>query len=534
MKQYGIPSRVGIENEGLTNLHAVYWNLSASELAEQVILRNEGVLTNQGAVTVATGQHTGRSPNDKYIVDYNDSSAGIWWGKVNQSISPVSASHICSKMKAYLQGKDVFVQDLLAGAHPDYALPLRVITENAWQSLFAKDLFVRLPADQLAEHIPQFTVLACPGFLANPKEDGTRSSTFIILDFEKKLILIGGTSYAGEIKKSVFSVMNYLMPRRGVLSMHCSANVGADGDTALFFGLSGTGKTTLSSDPERKLIGDDEHGWSDKFVFNFEGGCYAKTIKLRPQLEPLIWEATRRFGTVLENVVYDPITRQVDFDDGSLTENTRGAYPIDFVPNHVPEGYAGHPENIFFLTADAFGVMPPIAHLSPEQAMYYFLSGYTSKLAGTEKGLGMEPEATYSACFGSPFLPLPPQVYARLLGERLRNYKTKVWLVNTGWTGGPYGVGSRISLPYTRAMIRAVLTHKLDNVAMRKDLKFGLMIPETCPDVPASVLDPQTTWQDKHAYNEQVASLISRFVKNFEQFKDGVDPDVIASGPSKS
>jgi phosphoenolpyruvate carboxykinase (ATP) len=531
MMNFGVPSCKGIEFNGLTNLHSVFWNLSASELAEQVVLRQEGVLTNQGAVTVKTGQHTGRSPNDKYIVDYRDPTSGICWGKVNQAISPANANRLHEKMRAYLQGRDVFVQDMQAGTHQNYAIAIRVITENAWQSLFARDLFIRLPIEKLIQHIPQFTVLACPNFMAIPEEDGTKSPTFIILDFDKQLILIGGTSYAGEIKKSIFTVMNYLMPLRGVLSMHCSANVGNQGETALFFGLSGTGKTTLSSDPERKLIGDDEHGWAEDVVFNFEGGCYAKTIKLRPNLEPLIWEATRRFGTVLENVVYDHDTRIVDFDDDSLTENTRGAYPIEFVPNHVPEGYAGHPENIFFLTADAFGVLPPISRLTPEQAMYYFLSGYTSKLAGTEKGLSVEPQATFSACFGAPFLPLPPQVYAKLLGEKISLHKSHVWLVNTGWIGGAFGVGERISLPYTRAMIRAVLTHKLDGLAMRKDELFGLWVPQSCPEVPDSVLDPRSTWQDKALYRQQAEALISKFVSNFDQFISGVEPDVAASGP---
>lgn len=531
MQQFGIPGKTGIEASELRNLHAVYWNLSASELAEQVILRHEGILTNQGAVTVKTGQHTGRSPNDKYIVDYHEPDDGIWWGKVNQAISTDQATRIHQKMKAYLQGRDIFVQDMQAGTYLDHAVSIRVITENAWQSLFARDLFVRLSIDQIAQHVPQFTVLACPDFHANPEEDGTQSSTFIILDFHKRLVLIGGTSYAGEIKKSIFTVMNYLMPKKGILSMHCSANVGQQGDTALFFGLSGTGKTTLSSDPERKLIGDDEHGWSDEIVFNFEGGCYAKTIKLRPNLEPLIWEATRRFGTVLENVTYDPLTRIVDFDDDSLTENTRGAYPIEFVPNHVPDGYAGHPENIFFLTADAFGVLPPLACLDPNQAMYYFLSGYTSKLAGTEKGLGAEPQATFSTCFGAPFLPLPPRVYANLLGEKISRHNARVWLINTGWTGGAFGVGERISLPYTRSMIRAVLTHKLDTIAMRKDTIFGLSVPASCPGVPDSVLDPQSTWPDKTLYRKQALGLVERFVKNFDQFAKDINPEVLASGP---
>ncbi len=528
----GFPSSYGLENHGLVNLKAVHWNLSPAALVEHVIIRQEGIVANQGAVVVNTGRFTGRSPNDKFIVRYgNQDDEPVWWGKINQAISPEKFDLIFQKMTAYLQGRSVFVQDLQAGAHPAHKIQIRVISDKAWCSLFARDLFIRLPQEKILQHVPEFTVIHCPDFLADPHLDGTNSSTFIILNFTRRLVLIGGTSYAGEIKKSIFTVMNYLMPRAQVLSMHCSANRGMNGDVALFFGLSGTGKTTLSSDPERGLIGDDEHGWGDEGIFNFEGGCYAKTIHLRQNLEPLIWEATRKFGTVLENVVVDPETRQVNFDSDSLTENTRAAYPIDFVPNFVVEGFAGHPQNVFFLSADAFGVLPPLSRLTPEQAMYYFLSGYTSKLAGTEKGLGAEPQATFSACFGAPFLPLNPRVYADLLGEKIARHQTNVWLVNTGWTGGPYGIGERIHLPFTRAMIKAVLEGQLQDVAMRKDGIFGLAIPEHCPDVPDDVLDPMCTWNDHEAYKVQARLLVEHFEKNFRQFESEVPKDLIVAGP---
>jgi len=531
MQMFGVASEYGLENHGLHNLGNVYWNLPPALLVEHVVRRGEGELSPDGAVMVKTGHHTGRSPNDKFVVRTGTASdEKIWWGKVNQPLSVENFEKLYQKCIAYLQGRDVFVQDMCAGAHPGYRLPIRVVSEKAWASLFAHDLFIRLPADQLPKHIPSFTVIHCPSLQANPATDGVTSGTFIVLNFERRMILIGGSAYAGEIKKSIFSVMNYLLPLQGVLSMHCSANVGASGDVALFFGLSGTGKTTLSSDPERQLIGDDEHGWSDEGVFNVEGGCYAKTIRLDKKLEPIIWAATHRFGAVLENVVYDASSREIDFDDESLTENTRGAYPITSVPNHVPEGYAGHPLNIFFLTADAFGVLPPLARLTSEQAMYYFLSGYTSKLAGTERGI-TEPQATFSTCFGAPFLPLHPSTYAELLGQKIAKHQAVVWLVNTGWTGGPYGVGSRFKLPYTRAMIRAALTHQLNHVKFVQDAHFGLWIPESCPDVPSEVLNPQNTWQDKQAYHQQAQGLVGRFEKNFAQFAESVSSAVLAAGP---
>jgi phosphoenolpyruvate carboxykinase (ATP) len=507
-----------------------YWNLSTGALIERIVARREGTLAHEGAVVVRTGHHTGRSPNDKFIVCCQEDDDKIWWGKVNKPYQPEQFDRLYKLVTSYFQGRDVFVQDATAVAHPDYKLPIRVITEDAWHSLFSRNLFVRLPVEELHNHVPEFTIIQAPGFHADAEEDGTNSEVFIILNLEKRIILIGGTSYAGEIKKSIFTTLNFLLPLKGVLSMHCSANVGKQGDVALFFGLSGTGKTTLSSDPERALIGDDEHGWGDDGVFNFEGGCYAKTINLREDLEPLIWNATRHFGTVLENVTIDTNTRRVNFDDDSLTENTRAAYPIGFLDNIVPEGRAGHPQNVFFLTADAFGVIPPIARLTPEQAMYYFISGYTSKLAGTEKGV-KEPQTTFSTCFGAPFLPLFPSVYADLLGEKIARHKVKVWLVNTGWTGGPYGVGKRIHLPYTRAMIRAALLGDLENTPMRKDPNFGFSIPERVPDVPDQLLDPRSTWADPQAYDLQASSLVAKFIENFTQFSSGVDAMIVSAGP---
>jgi len=525
-------SYFGLENHGLSALNEVYWNLYPSELIEQAISRSEGKLANQGAFVVYTGKHTGRSPNDRFFVQNNNlDDEDIYWGKVNRPITLGSFDKLYQKIIKYFEGKDVFVQDMQVGAHPAYNIPIRVISERAWASLFARDLFIRLPDDKLANHIPQFTVLHAPQLMAEPKEDGTVSPTFIVINLTKRLILIGGTNYAGEIKKSIFTVMNYLMPRRGILSMHCSANMGNNGDVALFFGLSGTGKTTLSSDPERQLIGDDEHGWSDEGIFNFEGGCYAKIIKLDPKYEPLIFNASQRFGAVLENVVLDPLTRIPDFDDGSITENTRGAYPLNFIQNYLAAGYGGHPDNVFFLTADAFGVLPPISLLTKEQALYYFLSGYTSKLAGTEVGLGQEPEATFSTCFGAPFMPLNPSIYADLLGSKIIKHHARVWLLNTGWTGGPYGVGKRFQLTYTRAMIHAALNNLLDKIPMKKDPFFGLTIPAECPGVPSEVLEPRNTWQNPEAYDIQARMLIQKFEENSKQFIGSLSPEVLRSGP---
>lgn len=526
----GNPSNYGLDKQGLRNLNTEYWTLTTPALIERIVQRREGTLAQEGVVAVRTGIYTGRAPNDKFIVKDDETAGKVWWGKSNRPFDPDDFDRIHASMIAYFQGRDIFIQDAIAGAHPEYHLPIRIITEHAWHSLFARNLFIRRRNDELAEHTPEFTVLQAPGFRADPERDGTNSDIFILLNYSKRLVLIGGTSYAGEIKKSIFTVLNYLLPQKGVLPMHCSANLGEDGSVALFFGLSGTGKTTLSSDPERPLVGDDEHGWGDDGVFNFEGGCYAKTIRLSEELEPLIWQATRNFGTILENVSVDPSTRWVDFDDDSYTENTRAAYPICYLPNSIESGRGGHPTDIFFLTADAFGVLPPISQLTPEQAMYHFLSGYTAKLAGTERGLGKEPQITFSTCFGSPFLPLPPATYASLLGEKIHKHAVKVWLVNTGWTGGPFGVGKRMSLPYTRAMIHAALNGDLDGVPTQTEPHFGLSIPVSCPGVPVEVLNPRNTWQDQQAYDDQARKLKLRFEENFSQFSSDVSPEVLSAG----
>lgn len=527
----GTPSSHGLENHGLRNLGTAHWTLPSAMLVERIVQRGEGQMAHLGPVVVRTGHLTGRSPNDKFIVSYEDQADQFWWGKVNRPMLPDRFDHLLHRMSAFFQGRDVFIQDAAVAADPNYRLPIRIVTDYAWHSLFARNIFLRLPPEDLPGHVPEFTMLVAPRFHAIPDEDDTNSEVFIVLDFERHLILIGGTSYAGEIKKAIFTVMNYVLPRQGVLSMHCSANLGPRGDVALFFGLSGTGKTTLSSDVDRRLIGDDEHGWAQEGVFNLEGGCYAKTIHLRAELEPIIWEATRRFGTVLENVALNVSTRRIDFEDGSVTENTRAAYPLGFVENHVDEGAGTHPSDIFFLTADASGILPPIARLSTEQAMYHFLSGYTSKLAGTERGLGAEPEITFSTCFGAPFLPLPPLTYARLLEEKLRRSRSRVWLINTGWTGGPFGVGERIPMPFTRALIRAALTGELEGVPTQGLTPFGLAVPKACPGVPPQLLDPRGTWSDPAAYDRRAQKLAEDFVRNFSQFETQVVPEVQAAGP---
>jgi len=527
----GTPSKYGLENHGLRNLNMQYWTIPTPALVERVVSRREGMLAHEGAVVVRTGNHTGRAPNDKFIVQEGEAADKIWWGKVNSPLTPEYFERLHLRMTAYFQGRDVFVQDTTVAAHPKYRLPIRVITENSWHSLFARNLFLRREAAELPDHVPQFTVLHAPGFRAMPELDGLNSDIFIILNLHRRMILIGGTAYAGEIKKSIFTALNYLLPQDDVLPMHCSTTVGAQGDVGLFFGLSGTGKTTLSSDPERKLLGDDEHGWCEDGVFNFEGGCYAKVIRLSPELEPLIWAATRHFGTILENVNIDTQMHRVNFDDDSFTENTRAAYPIGFLSNILPDGRAGHPSNLFFLTADAAGVLPPLARLDRNQAIYYFLSGYTSKLAGTERGLGKEPKATFSACFGAPFMPLHPTVYARMLEEKLKQHPANIWLVNTGWTGGPYGTGHRMSLPYTRAMISAALRGKLEGVPFRTLAPFNLAVPESCPDVPAELLNPRSTWKDAGAYDEAASSLVVLFTDNFKQFFGLVSQEVVSSGP---
>ena len=522
----------GLEAVGLLPAGSTHWNLDTPALLEVAIQRGEGQLAAEGPLVCRTGQHTGRSPNDKFVVREPSSERHVDWGATNRPLEAGAFDALHREMAAYLQDKELFVLDAWAGADPAYRLPIRIVTEFAWHNLFARNMF--LPEDdpaRRAEHVPQFTVIDAPSFKADPARHGSRSDVFIFVNFAKQLVLIGGTRYAGEIKKSIFTILNYLLPLQGVLSMHCSANVGKKGDTALFFGLSGTGKTTLSSDPERQLIGDDEHGWSDRGVFNFEGGCYAKMIKLSAEAEPQIYAATRRVGTILENVVVDPETRALDFDDASLTENTRGSYPLDFIDNAILSGQAGHPSSIVMLTADAYGVLPPIARLGPDAAMYHFLSGYTAKVAGTERGV-TEPKAAFSTCFGGPFLPLRPNVYAKLLGERIAKHDAKVWLVNTGWTGGPYGVGKRMSIAHTRAMIAAALAGGLDHVSYRKDPIFNVDVPTTCPGVPEGALDPRSTWSDPRAYDEQARKLARMFVDNFKTFEKDVAPQVKEAGPT--
>jgi phosphoenolpyruvate carboxykinase (ATP) len=523
--------KVGLDAVGISGTGTVRWNLGVAALYEEAVRRGEGIISVDGPLVCTTGQHTGRSPNDKFVVKEATTEAHVAWGKVNRPITSEAFDGVLARLQQHVRGRDLFVLDAWAGADPAFRLPIRVITEKAWHNLFCRHLFIPETgaAAQLA-HEPAFTVIDVPSFTADPRVDHTNSETCILLNFARKLVVIGGTNYAGEMKKSIFTVMNYLLPLQDVMPMHCSANVGPGGDTALFFGLSGTGKTTLSSDPGRSLIGDDEHGWSQDGIFNFEGGCYAKMIRLSATAEPQIYATTRRFGTVLENVTCDPVTRALNLDDDRATENTRGAYPLRFIDNAVPSGRGGHPQNIVMLTADAFGVLPPIARLSPAAAMYHFLSGYTAKVAGTERGV-TEPKATFSTCFGAPFMVWDPNVYARLLGDRIARHASKVWLVNTGWTGGPHGVGSRMKIAHTRAMITAALSGALDGVGSTLDPVFNLSVPSSCPDVPAEVLQPRRTWSDPAAYDAQATKLSRMFVDNFKAFAATATDDVKQAGP---
>ena len=523
-------SRHGLARHGIRNFAAAHWNLAAPALYGHSLRRGDSALAEGGALVVLTGPHTGRSPKDKFIVEEPSTRDDIWWGEVNAGISEQGFERLYGKVVSYFENRELFVQDLHAGADPEYRLSVRVVSESAWHSLFARNMFIEPDRDALANFAPEFTVLHAPYLEADPETDGTNSGTFIVVHFARRLILIGGSVYAGEIKKSIFSVLNYLLPARGVLPMHCSANIGARDDTAIFFGLSGTGKTTLSADGSRRLIGDDEHGWSDTGVFNFEGGCYAKVIHLSEQAEPEIHATTRRFGTILENVVLDEATGRLDLDDDRYTENTRASYPLDFIPNVSESGRGGHPENVVMLTADAFGVLPPISRLSAEQAMYHFLSGYTARVAGTEKGLGKEPKATFSTCFGAPFMPRHPSTYAKLLGDQIAKTGANCWLVNTGWSGGSYGVGARMRIDHTRTLVRAALDGTLTEVASATHPTFGLVMPETCPDVPAEVLDPKRTWADKQAYDQTARELSVRFETNFKQFEPYVTEAVKAAG----
>ena len=510
----------------LANLH---WNLSVPALYERVLGRGEAQISLDGALVVSTGARTGRSPQDRFIVEEPSTATDICWGEVNQPVQPDVFDNLLAKVVAYFRGRDGFVQDLFAGADPAFRLPVRIITEQAWHSLFARNMFIRPSAEELRTFAPRFTVIHAPQFRADPARDGTRSEAFVMLNFARRLVLIGGTAYAGEIKKSIFTVMNFLLPARDVLPMHCSTNVGPRGDATVFFGLSGTGKTTLSADRSRTLIGDDEHGWSKHSVFNFEGGCYAKVIRLDPAAEPDIFATTRRFGTILENVAMHEATRRLDLDDDSHTENTRASYPIDFIPNASATGTAGLPTTVIMLTADAFGVLPPLSQLTPEQAMYHFLSGYTARVAGTEAGV-REPVATFSTCFGAPFMPRHPTVYASMLFDRIRRGGVRCWLVNTGWSGGAHGTGRRMSISHTRALLRAALDGALERVPMRPDPAFDLLVPEACPEVPSEILQPRNAWRDKHAYDATANEVARRFEVNFAQFAGSVDERVRASG----
>ena len=524
-----------LSNHGISNLRLAYWNLPTEALYEEAVFRNEGAVVAGGPFVAFTGKHTARSANDKFVVRHVDSESKIWWGVYNRPFDADKFENLYARLLGFLQGRDVFVQDVYGGADMNYRLPVRIVTELAWHSHFARNMFI-LPQslEEYKRFVPEFTIVAMPSFNGMPSVDGTASETFICLSFERKLALIGHTAYAGEIKKSVFTILNYLLPLEGVLSMHCSANVSPEdpNDVALFFGLSGTGKTTLSADPTRRLIGDDEHGWSDEGVFNFEGGCYAKVIGLSESAEPEIYATTKKFGTILENVPYDPITRLVDLDDESITENTRASYPLDFIANAVPEKKAGHPRNIILLTCDASGVMPPIARLSPDQALYQFISGYTSKIAGTEVGLGKEPEITFSACFGGPFMVHHPYKYAELLKRKIERYGAQCWLVNTGWVGGPYGVGKRISIRHTRALLNAALTGKLNEVTYKQDPVFGFEVPEHCPDVPDEVLEPSSSWPDRKEYDRRYHDLAMRFRQNFGKFEEGAPEEIVEAGPT--
>ncbi len=516
----------GIERPG-----KVHRNLAAAQLVELSIARGEGILARSGALVATTGARTGRSPKDRFFVSHGESKTKIDWGQTNQPVEPEVFDALFDRVRTHLEGRELFVVDGIVGADPDHQIRLRVITELAWHALFALQLFRRPSKDVLETFEPEFVLVGAPSFEAVPDRDGTNSDAFIGIDIERKQVLICGTRYAGEMKKSLFTAANYLFPQQGVLPMHCSANLGSNGDVALFFGLSGTGKTTLSADPNRHLIGDDEHGWSDNGIFNFEGGCYAKCINLSRENEPQIWDAIRA-GSVVENVVVDEETREVDYADASITENTRVAYPLDFIQGFVPEGRAGHADTIVFLTADAFGVLPPLSCLDGDAAMYHFLSGFTAKLAGTEAGLGSEPQATFSTGFGAPFLPLKPSVYAEMLGDRIAKHGSRVYLVNTGWTGGPFGVGRRMDLNHTRAMVEAATNGSLRDVDTRRHAIFNLDIPVSCPGVPDEVLDPQQTWDDPAAYEERAWELARMFVKNFERFADSVPPAVIKAGPA--
>ena len=522
----------GLQNHGLTNLHRVYWNLPTAALYEEIVFRGEARISHLGPVVVSTGKHTARAAADKFIVREQTTEDAVWWGQYNRPFSPEKFSALLTRMQGYLQSRDVFVQDLYAGSDSEARLPIRIITEKAWHSLFARTMFSKPQTlEDMKHHVPEFTIIGAPGFNGSPIIDATRSETFIIANFAERIAIIGGSAYGGEIKKTIFTVLNFLLPLEGILPMHCSANVGDQGDVAIFFGLSGTGKTTLSAEPSRHLIVDDEHGWSENGIFNFEDGCYAKVIRLSPEAEPQIHACTRRFGTILENVVVDPLSRRLDLNDDLLTENTRGAYPLDYIDNYLPPKMAGHPRNVVFLTCDASGVMPPISRLTPDQAIYHFISGYTSKIAGTEIGLGKEPEITFSTCFGGPFMVHRPYAYAEMLKARLLKYGAVCWLVNTGWTGGSFGLGKRISIRHTRALLNAALSGKLTNVPFRTDPVFGFEVPTECEGVPSHILDPAGTWPSRDEYDRKYQALAARFIENFKLMTEGCPEEIVMAGP---
>jgi phosphoenolpyruvate carboxykinase (ATP) len=533
MSETGLkPSGSGLASIGITNAASISWNLTPAELVEDALLLDQGRLADSGAFMVDTGEFTGRSPKDKFVVKDSNTEPHVWWGDVNNVFPEEKFELLYRRVLAYLQDKDLYARDCYAGADPDYRIKLRVVNETPWHNLFCYNLFLRPESSELANFEPEWHIINAPGFKGVPEIDGTRQHNFSIINFTKKIILIGGSGYTGEMKKGIFTVLNYLLPFKNVLPMHCSANIGEQGDTAIFFGLSGTGKTTLSADPNRHLIGDDEHGWTDNGVFNFEGGCYAKCVDLTKEKEPQIWEAVK-FGALLENTRFFEGTSTVDFTNTDVTENTRVAYPIHYIPNAANPSTGGIPKNIFLLTADAFGVLPPISRLTPGQAMYHFISGYTAKVAGTEAGV-TEPQTTFSACFGKAFLPLHPTRYAELLGEKMKAHNVNVWLINTGWSGGAYGTGQRMKLSYTRAMITAALNGELDHVAFTPDPVFGLAIPQFVPGVPEEVLVPRNTWQDKNAYDKKVNELAAAFVKNFSQYENFANDEIKSAAPKIS
>lgn len=531
MNQFGIKNpKATLESYGIENYRKAYWNLSVPELVEHTISINEGVLTDNGALAIKTGEYTGRSPKDKFIVKDSQTENSVNWGDINIAFEPSKFDNLYSKITNYLQEKDIFIRDGIACADDKYKLNLRVIAEKPWSAMFAYNMFLRPSKEEMLKIDPEWTIICAPGFHADPQVDGTRKHNFAVINFTKKIVLIGGTGYTGEIKKGIFTILNYVLPhQKKVLSMHCSANLGAEGDTAIFFGLSGTGKTTLSADPNRGLIGDDEHGWSEDGIFNFEGGCYAKCVDLTKEKEPQIWDAVK-FGSLLENIGFHDDSRTVDFTDVSITENTRVSYPIHYIDNALPVSKGGIPKNIFFLTADAFGILPPISKLTKGQAMYNFISGYTAKVAGTEMGV-TEPQSTFSACFGAAFLPLHPTKYAEMLGELVNNNQVNVWLINTGWTGGPYGIGNRIKLSYTRAIISEALIGNLDTVEYDTLPVFNLAIPKSCPGVPSEILNPRNTWMNKSAYDEKAQELALKFVNNFEKYKSQASNEILAAAP---